>query len=455
MSEAEEKNAVPEETTQEVQMQDEQTQEEQTVIEQKKEINKDNVFLRKVGIMIFTTFAVCVLFFFVLLRYKGFASVFGKFMKVAEPIIFGLILAYLLNPILVFTENCAKRLLGKRMKKQKSLEKTSRAVGIVFTVLFLLLMLGLLIAAIAPTLVTSIMTLADTMPEMVKKFLDSLDKGVLGRFQFTEIFSQILTKVTVYLEKWAQDTLLPQAQTYLAQITTGVISVVKAFVNFIIGIIVMVYVFMIKEKLVGQGKKIIYAFFPTQTGNVIIKTIRKTNEIFSGFISGKIIDSLIIGMLCYIGCVLLGIPNSMLIAVIIGATNVIPVFGPFVGAVPAILLTVIQSPLHALYLAIFILFLQQLDGNIIGPKILGDSTGLSSFWVMFAILIGGGLFGFLGMLVGVPTFAVFYYLVREVVDHCLKTKGLSRNTEEYLKVGSIDTATNTFVEKEEKQKKQK
>ena len=227
-----------------------------------------------------------------------------------------------------------------------------------------------------------------------------------------------------------------------SQISTGVISVVRGLFNFIIGIIVMVYVMSIQETLAGQSKKIIYAVCKPKTGNIIIETIRKTNEIFGGFISGKIIDSLIIGVIAYFGCLILRIPSSVLVAVIIGVTNVIPVFGPFIGAIPSLLIVVIQSPWHALYLLIFIVVLQQVDGNIIGPKILGSSTGLSTFWVMFAILIGGGMFGFLGMLLGVPTFAVIYYIVKRVVNYALRKKKLPEDTRDYTKTTGVDTKNN-------------
>lgn len=414
---------------------------------------QENTFLLKIGIMIFLTFTCCALLFFALLRFDGFASVWKQVMKALEPIIIGLVLAYLLNPIMRFVERYAKKLLCKRIKDEMKLKKWARGIGIVGTVIFLLTMLALLIAAIAPTLGSSIMTLVDTMPDMVDNFLATVEGGILGKFEFTDIFSDILTKVTEYLETWAKEKLLPQAQTYLAQITTGVISVVKALFNFVIGIIVMVYVLSIQEKLVGQGKKIIYAIFKPKRGNIIVQTMHKTNEIFGGFISGKILDSIIIGLLCYIGCSLLRIPDAMLVSVIIGVTNVIPVFGPFIGAIPMVLLTVIQSPIHALYLVIFVVVLQQVDGNIIGPKILGNSTGLSSFWVMFAILIGGGLFGFLGMLIGIPFFAVIYYLVRRVVNYSIKKRNLPVETEVYVKAVGVDETTNSLVYAESKKKR--
>ena len=183
--------------------------------------------------------------------------------------------------------------------------------------------------------------------------------------------------------------------------------------------------------------------------NKIIEIVRKASEIFGGFITGKILDSAIIGIICYVGCAILKIPDAILVAVIIGVTNVIPVFGPFIGAVPAILLVVIQSPIHALYLLIFIIVLQQVDGNIIGPKILGSSTGLSSFWVMCAILIGGGMFGFLGMLLGVPVFAVIYYVAQQMIDYVMTRKKLSIHTDDYIHLLSIDSVTNEMIYEED------
>jgi predicted PurR-regulated permease PerM len=179
-------------------------------------------------------------------------------------------------------------------------------------------------------------------------------------------------------------------------------------------------------------------------GNIIVHTVRKSSDIFGGFITGKIVDSAIIGCLCYIGCVILQIPSAILVSVIVGVTNIIPFFGPFIGAVPALFLVVIQSPWHALYLLIFIIVLQQVDGNIIGPKILGNSTGLSSFWVMFAILVFGGIWGFFGMLLGVPVMAVIYYIIGKLARHFLAKRNLPTATSEYIKMRGVNIENNTL-----------
>ena len=207
------------------------------------------------------------------------------------------------------------------------------------------------------------------------------------------------------------------------------------------GEIVAIYVLSIKDTLKGQSKKIIYAVCRPKHANIVLTTIRKSSDIFGGFISGKIIDSAIIGIICYVGCLLLKMPQPMLIAVIIGVTNIIPVFGPFIGAIPTLFLVVIENPVQALYLLIFIIILQQVDGNIIGPKILGNSTGLSTFWVMFAILIGSGLFGFLGMLLGVPIFGVVYYIIKQLVAYGVRRRHLSDNTVDYINADHVDPDT--------------
>ena len=366
--------------------------------------------LIRIGVMVFVTFAVSILFFFALYRFEGFAGIWSKLLAAAMPIIMGLVLAYLMNPVMLWLERCFKKLLSKKMKSESKLRKVSRALAITGSVIILVAIISLLIAAIVPSVIASISGLMKTLPNDVAAFINMIKNGNFGDSKIAELASTGLQNATDYIENYATEKLIPEAQKYVAQITTGVISVVRGLFNFIIGIIVMVYVMSIQETLAGQSKKIIYAVCKPKTGNIIIETIRKTNEIFGGFISGKIIDSLIIGVIAYFGCLILRIPSSVLVAVIIGVTNVIPVFGPFIGAIPSLLIVVIQSPWHALYLLIFIVVLQQVDGNIIGPKILGSSTGLSTFWVMFAILIGGGMFGFLGMLLGVPTFAVIYYI---------------------------------------------
>lgn len=427
----------------------------QTQEKEKMDGRRENIHLAKIGVMVFITFVCCILFFFSVLRYQGFANGWHKVISAAQPIIIGLVLAYLLNPVMKFFERHLYRLFKDRMKTDQKARKMARGIAITCSIIFLIVVIVLLIAAIVPSVINSIMGIVDTLPANVANLVKMIQEGHLGNYEVADTIGDVLTKLTDYVENWATKTLLPQARTYLIQITSGVINMVKAMFNFVIGIIVAVYVLMIKERLIGQSKKVVYAVFKPKQGNIIVETMHKADDIFGGFIIGKIIDSAIIGVICYVGCSILRIPDTMLVSVIIGVTNIIPLFGPFIGAVPALLLVVIQSPWHALYLLIFIIVLQQVDGNIIGPKILGNSTGLTSFWVMFAILIGGGMFGFLGMLLGVPVFALMYYIVRRLVNHGVAKKQLPVMTADYVKVARIDENTREFqLYKETKKKKQ-
>ena len=417
--------------------------------ERETEMNRShkNQELRKyfrIGLTVFITFVCCILFFFILLRFQGFTDIWKKIMATAQPIIIGLVLAYLLNPVMKFFERHILKWVKPRMKTEKKAKKLSRALGVTCAILFLIIVIGLLIAAIVPSVINSVISLINTLPGNVNNFVDWLNEFTKGDNEIAKIIGENITKASDFVENWFTNKLLPQANTCITEITTGVISFVKGILNFAIGIIVAVYVMMIQETLTGQSKKIIYSIFNAKTGNIVIETVRKSNEIFGGFVTGKILDSAIIGVICYVGCCILRIPDAMLVAVIIGCTNVIPFFGPIIGAIPCLLLVVIQSPIHALYLFIFVIALQQVDGNIIGPKILGDSTGLSSFWVMFAILIAGGMFGFPGMVLGVPVFAVIYYIIRRLVAYALEKRELPVGTKEYIHMTSVDVGKGTL-----------
>ena len=453
-------------------MTDVEKQKQMEQIKQSEDGMRQTVLLIKIGLMVFLTFACCTVFFFLVLRYKGVADTWHLITGALQPIIIGLGLAYLLNPVMKFQERHWLPFLKKKMKSEKSAAKVARGLSIAGAILFLLVILVLLIAAIVPSVVSSVTGLVEALPGNVESLIHMVKSGKLGAYGVTDTISDMLTKLTDQVENWATKDLLPQMQQYLLQITSGVITMVKSILNFIIGIIVVVYVLSIKESLVGQSKKIVYAIFKPKHGNIIIEVFHKADEVFGGFIIGKIIDSAIIGVICYFGCLILHIPDTILVAVIIGVTNVIPVFGPFIGAIPTLLLVVIQSPLHALYLLIFIIIvlqnpvqglyflifviiLQQVDGNIIGPKILGDSTGLSAFWVMFSILIGGGLFGFLGMLLGVPVFAMIYYIIRRLVNHSIRKKNLTTVTEAYVEAAGVNEATGAIIYYGEKQKKKR
>ncbi len=415
-------------------------QEKTTLVEKKKNYHSWRHYFR-LGFTAFLTIAACITFFFVLYRWDEISKVIGIIVDSAEPVIIGLALAYLLMPVKDFIEKpVCKFLISQKVKEDKA-KNLAKTVGIFGAIVFLLVIIGVLIMSLGPALFTSIKGLIDAMPSYVESFVKWISDSGLADTEVARFIGDAINQFTSEMKEWAKTEIFPLAQQYISQITSGVLSVGKTFLNFLIGIVAMTYVMGIEETLVGQSKKIIYAIFPAKKGNIIVETIRKSNEIFGGFVIGKIIDSAIIGVIAYIGCLLMQTPSALLVAFIIGVTNVIPFFGPFIGAIPSVALVLIQSPIHALYLAIFILILQQIDGNIIGPKILGDTIGISAFWILTSISIAGGLFGFFGMLFGVPVFAVIYYIIQQILIYRMKEKQLSAETEKYVELVEIDEST--------------
>ena len=399
----------------------------------------------KVGITLFITLASVIVFFFVIYRFDSFADISAKLIRTGQPIIIGAAIAYILNPIMKFWEKQIHRVAPKLIKDEKKEKAITRGIAVTASILVFIILIFLLIASIVPATIESVRNVITRFPAESKCFSNWVTELVKSDSRASEVAKTTMAKVTQEFQKWTKGDLVPQVQRYLTEITNGVVSIITGFFNCFIGIIVAIYLMGIQEQLKGQCKKIIYALFKPKTANEIIEVVRHSNSIFGGFITGKIIDSAIIGVICYIGCLILSIPNAILIAVIIGVTNLIPFFGQFIGAVPTLLITLIQSPIHALYLVIFMVILQQIDGNIIGPKIIGNSTGLSSFWVMFSILIFGGMFGFIGMLLGVPIFGVIYYLVTKGVNNILRKKELVVDTTAYIEAVKVDEGTNSLV----------
>ncbi|MDE7063564.1 MAG: AI-2E family transporter [Lachnospiraceae bacterium] len=417
--------------------------EEERIKKSKTEIDMKKI-VRYAGI-VFVLFCCCVLFYFAVYRYEGVGAGVSKFMKALQPIIFGLVIAYLMNPVMMFVERNVLRLLDGRLATRKKEKKVARVIGTVCAIVIFILIVALLIYMMIPQLIESISGMINTLPEQTEHFIAWFDDFTKLENQWTKMLEEGMMSAATYLEEWAKTSFLPNIQSYVGSVTSGVISAVKVLVNFLVGLIVAVYVLLGKERFVGQAKKIVYAVFKPVRGNVIIEVVRKSHEIFGGFISGKILDSIIIGLLCYIGLVVLDMPYALLVSAFVGLTNVIPFFGPFIGAIPSVIIIALAEPIKGLYFVIFVLVLQQLDGNVIGPKILGDSTGLNSFWVIFAIMVGGGLFGFAGMLLGVPTFAVIYYLVSRVVNYLLRKRRLPEDTADYVWLDKVDAKNNEML----------
>ena len=394
-----------------------------------------------IGGMAFIVFCCCLVVGFVFFRFDKVAQVWSKIMGALQPIIIGGILAYLLNPILCFLESRLQQIFLHRAKDKAAAKKNIRVVASIATILFFILIVVMIFYLMIPALIASITRLVDSMDERLEAFIIWYENydfklNLFGKKPIA--WENYLTTAINYVRDWFDTSVVPRMQEYVTVITSGVYSFVIMIKNVLIGLIVAVYMLMDKERFEGQTKKILFACLPTETANNVLQTTHQCNKIFGGFVIGKIIDSIIIGLICFIVCTIIQMPYTLLVSVIVGITNIIPFFGPLIGAVPCLIIITINRPLYGLYFLIFILILQQVDGNIIGPKILGNTTGLSSFWVIFAIMIGSSLFGVSGMLIGVPVFAVIYYLVKRLIEHLLQRKKLTVDTLEYTTVTSVN-----------------
>ena len=357
----------------------------------------------------FGAISLSVLFFFFLYRMQGVEEALAKITDILMPFIYGGVIAYLLRPVCNGLSMWFHTLFrGKR-------EKLAEALAIIVSLITGFFALYILIIMIAPQLYHSAAAFWKTVPDKV----DALVAWATETFGENEVLLHYfdLSYEALYnaLDTWARGTLVPYVTDIVSGVGTSVWKVVIFLKNILIGVIVAVYLLASRKKFARQGVLVIRSIFKPRWADLILEEIAYIDRMFGGFIDGKLVDSAIIGVLCYIGCVIFKFPNALLVAAIVGITNVIPFFGPFLGAVPATALILIEDPLKAVWFALFVLFLQQLDGNVIGPKILGDHTGVSSFWVLFSILLFGGLWGLVGMIIAVPLFAVLYDLAKRVI----------------------------------------
>ena len=387
------------------------------------QLNLKSYFMR--GFTSFLIIVACIVCYFAFLRIDDIARVVKEIGVILQPIIMGLAFAYLLNPMVTWIERKILLLLQGKMKSERKAYSLARNVGVLISLLVTVAVVILLLNMIIPELYKSIRDMIISLPGQMNEAMAYMEQHAINDSAISGTFRKVLENGAASLETWLRSDLIGQINQMMSSLTSGVISVFSTLFNIAVGLIVSVYVLTTKEKFVGQCKKITYALFEKERANTILQITRKSNEIFGGFVIGKIIDSIIIGIICFVVLSILKMPYTLLVSVVVGVTNVIPFFGPFIGAIPSIIL---------------ILLAEQFDGNILGPKILGNSTGLSAFWVVFSILLGGGLFGFVGMVMGVPTFAVLYYLVNMFVEKKLEKKKLPMASDAFEKIDYIDEA---------------
>lgn len=393
------------------------------------------------GITAFAVIAACIAFAFLIIKGNSVRSGIKELNSILAPITYGAILAYLLTPVYNRYVNKSRPALEKALRSKKAGESCSKAVGTLVSLVLIIVVVVGLFWMILPQVITTINGVIESFPSNADMLYGWLQKLLADNPQVEETVLGSYEKGLLQLETWVTTDLVK----VMSSVVSGLLSGVVFIKNLLIGLIVMVYLLNIKDLFAAQSKKLVYGLFPLWLANRIIEKFRFIHQVFGGFIIGKLLDSLIIGIICFVCLSIMKMPYVMLISVIVGVTNIIPFFGPFIGAVPSALLLLFVSPVKCLYFLIFILLLQQFDGNILGPKILGNSTGLSSFWVLFSILVFGGILGPIGMIIGVPAFAVIYSLISEWICSSLKKKNLSVLTDDYHGLDHIDEEKKTYI----------
>ena len=393
-----------------------------------------------------------ILFYFGLDEMGALFRALGKLMKILSPFIWGLIIAYLLIPSVNLYENrLFTPLLGKFRKKhpkRKARPKAARALAVTLAEIVMVLLLTALVYLILPQLYDSISTIVINSPDYLDKAYKTLEELLKNNPLIEEYGTKIFGNLSDALTSWGKNTLLPGMESLVVNITEGVYYIIRFLYDIIVGIIASVYVLYNKESVSAYAKRICYSLFSTDTVKSLKTAVDFVDQTFMGFITGRLLDSAIIGVICYIGCLILKMPYALLISVIVGVTNVIIFFGPFMGAIPSALLILMIDPMKCLIFIIFIIILQQFDGNILGPRILSGVIGINGFWILFSIIFFGALFGFWGMLLGVPVFVVIYTAIDMFVVKKLKKKKLPTEINEYDELDYFDPETGKAVKKQ-------
>lgn len=403
------------------------------------------------GLMWFLVIIACIAFGFIVLRFDSIVKDFQVLLGIMKPIIIGIILAYILNPVMKSFEKFFFKIFKKDSSDLKA-KKQIRSISLLITIILFLVLIGILLAALLPELALSISNLIRDLPGYLSSFSNWISHlSVDDKYQ---VYVQQILNQTEHVETWIKTSLSSQFNEIVATVRAGIVGVFNVLYNFFIGLIVSIYILSTKEKFKAQSKKFLYAIFQENTSNTILQVARDSDKIFLGFLTGKIIDSAIIGTICFVFLSIFQIPYTLVVSVIVGITNIIPFFGPYIGGIPSAILIFLADPKAGIFFIIFIMILQQIDGNFIGPKILGNTTGLSAFWVIFSILLGSGLFGFAGMIFGVPVFAVIYHIIHQLVNKRISSKKMPLETDKYADVYRVEKASLVYKPKvQDKEKK--
>ena len=395
-------------------------------------------------ISVIITCVILMLIYYVIFNGGKITTAISSLLGIMTPIITGCVIAYILTPVLNFIEQRwlfpiykakGKDLTSQQFRKEK---KTVRKISVLMTIAFLFLILYGLLMVLIPQLIKSINEIIRNFPSYISNLQHFIDKYLNDNPSVRTVVDNLIVNYSSTITEMFRSKIVPNITTVIQTVSKSMMSVIQIFFYLVVGVIVAIYVLNSKETFIGQCKKFCYAFFRKETANEIIGAARYAHHTFTGFVIGKLVDSLIIGIITFVFCKILSIPYPVLLAFVVGITNIIPFFGPYIGAFFGGILLIMINPIKALAFIVLIVIIQQFDGNILGPMILGNSTGLSSFWVIFAIMFFGGVFGPVGWLIGVPTFACIYAFAGYVIRKKLRERKLPRDTSTYIDAAFID-----------------
>lgn len=372
------------------------------------------------AIPLFLSLSLTVIVFFIIFRFDGIGDGVNKIIKILRPFVYGGVMAYLLKTPFNWI---FKKLHARFPEKWKGVAKP---LSVVIIMVLAFAVIYALLAMIVPALVQSIVRIVNAIPSVLEKIQEFVEKYFSDNEVIENYVKQLLESVQTNGVTWLKEQLLPKLQELMGELGSTFGTIFGILYNVVIGIIICIYLLLSKDTFARQGKIVTYALLPDKFAKAVLDEFTFIDNTFVGFLVGKILDSAIVGVICYVFCLILqhtmGLENAVLIAVIVGITNIIPYFGPYIGAIPSALLALMNGPMVCVVLVIFIIILQQFDGNVLGPKLLSGSVGLSGFWVLFSITFFGGIWGFIGVLIGVPVFAVIYDLIKRFIFYLLKKK---------------------------------
>lgn len=409
-------------------------------------LGPDNKYFRW-GLTAFLTAAAGILFYFVIFHMRVLKSGIDLVIAILMPVIYGLLISYVLWPLVRILET---KLFGKILKKMKVTptakgKKAIRLTCVLATLFLFLFAIYLLLALLIPQVANSIASIVENFPRYIDNIQEWISSTLKNNPDMENTVNNLISTYSEKAEEWLSQDLMPQMNSIIRELSSGLVGFITFIKNVILGIIVSIYMLYGKENLIANAKKGVYALFSTRRANQIIKDCQYIDATFGKYIIGMMLDSLNIAVWCYVGLLILQMPYAILISVVVGVTNFIPFFGPYLGAIPSAVLIFMVNPIQALYFIIFIFVLQQIDGNFIAPRILGDSTGMSSLMVLVAIMVGGGLFGIPGMLIGVPVCAVLCTAVRHFMERRLADKNLPTDQEFYNGLDQINEESHEGV----------